>query len=243
MKLMERWYSGRIYRDVNVVRWGHYGRPVIVFPTAGGDAEEVERRHLVGSLEGLLDAGRIKVYSCDSVAGSAMMLNEGSPAYRGALLKAYQEFVRYEMVPAIRADCVDPDIEVIAAGASVGAFNAVALMCRFPDVVSAAVGMSGTYDLARFIGDGAGEELYFATPLYFLPGLNGALLETLRTRFAILATGQGRWENAGESWRMAEVLGAKGVPNRVDAWSAEYDHDWPTWWRMLPQYLTELTGG
>jgi esterase/lipase superfamily enzyme len=40
---------------------------------------------------------------------------------------------------------------------------------------------------------------------------------------------------------MAGVLGAKGVPNRVDNWGAQYDHDWATWHRMLPHYLTELT--
>jgi esterase/lipase superfamily enzyme len=243
MKLVERWYSGRVYQDVTVVRWGHFGQPVIVFPTAGGDAEEIERMGLLDALGGLLEAGRIKVYSCDSVAGAAIMRGEGSAGFRGALLKAYQEFARFEMVPAIRADCLSPEISVVTAGASVGAFNAVSMLCRFPDAVSAAVGMSGTYDMARFVGGGAGEELYFATPMYFLPGLNGGHLEALRSRFAILASGEGRWENIGESWRMADVLGSKGIPNRVDVWGPDYDHDWPTWRRMLPQYLAELTGG
>ena len=57
----------------------------------------------------------------------------------------------------------------------------------------------------------------------------------------LLASGEGDWEDIGESWRMAEVLGAKGIPNRVDSWGPEYRHDWPTWHRMLPQYLRELT--
>jgi esterase/lipase superfamily enzyme len=56
-----------------------------------------------------------------------------------------------------------------------------------------------------------------------------------------MAFGQGRWEDPGESWRLAGVLGDKGVPNRVDAWGPEYDHDWPTWREMLPKYLDELT--
>ena len=40
----------------------------------------------------------------------------------------------------------------------------------------------------------------------------------------------------------AHVLGSRGVPNRVDPWGPEWHHDWPTWRRMLPQYLDELTG-
>ena len=50
-------------------------------------------------------------------------------------------------------------------------------------------------------------------------------------------SGEGRWEDPEQSWRMAHVLGSKGIPNRVDAWGKEFDHDWPTWRRMLPHYL------
>jgi len=154
--------------------------------------------------------------------------------------RAQLEFVRYELIPMIRLDCDSPDITVMTAGASIGAFNAVALMCHYPDVVTNAIGMSGTYDISRFVGEDAGDDLYFATPSYFLPGLNGEHLALLRSRKAILASGEGRWENIGESWRLAHVLGSKGIPNRVDPWGSEYDHDWSTWREMLPKYLGEL---
>jgi esterase/lipase superfamily enzyme len=102
--------------------------------------------------------------------------------------------------------------------------------------------MSGTYDLERLLGFAGAEDYYFAAPLAFLPNLgDGDQLDRLRSRFVLLAFGQGRWENADESWRMAGALGAKGVPNRVDPWGREHDHDWPTWRAMLPVYLDELT--
>jgi esterase/lipase superfamily enzyme len=116
----------------------------------------------------------------------------------------------------------------VAAGSSIGAFNAVAVLCRFPDAFVQAIGMSGTYDIAPLVGDGAGMDLYFSAPLYFQPELDGEHLERLRARYVLLASGQGRWEDIGQSWRMARVLGDKGVPNRVDAWGPESDHDWPT---------------
>jgi esterase/lipase superfamily enzyme len=56
----------------------------------------------------------------------------------------------------------------------------------------------------------------------------------------VLASGDGEWEDVGESWPMAEVLGAKGVPNRVDDGGPQWAHQWPTWRQMLPQYLREL---
>ena len=75
-----------------------------------------------------------------------------------------------------------------------------------------------------------------------MPGLpDGWQLDALKRRFVITATGSGRWEDAGESWRLAAVLGGRGIPNRVDDWGGSYDHDWPTWREMLPKYLGELS--
>lgn len=241
MKMRDRWYSPRLESDVTVVRWGHFGRPVIVFPTAGGDAEEVERMLLIDALGDLIEAGRIKVYSCDSIAGYAMVRGDGDARYRAALLNGFHGFVREEMIPAIWADCRTPGADVVVSGASIGAFNAIAMLCRYPEVVSHAIAMSGTFDIASFIGPDAGEALYFATPLYFLPGMQGPALERLQHRFAVLASGEGRWENIEHSWRLAKVMGQKGIPNRVDPWGPEYDHDWPTWRVMLPHYLSQVS--
>lgn len=238
-KTGSRWFSHRIGQEIGLVRWGHWGVPVLLFPTAGGDAEEVERMHLIGALGPLIDAGRIKVYSCDSIAGRAFAAGWGSVEQRCALLDRYQQAVAEEVVPAIRADC-GGEVAAIAAGASIGAFMAVAVICRYPWLFRAAVGMSGTYDLERLFGFGGTGDYYFSAPLSFLPGLGGPALDLLRQRFVILAYGQGRWESPEESWRMAGVLGAKGVANRVDPWGAEYDHDWPSWRRMLPVYLDDL---
>ena len=104
-KTVSRWRSGRLHRDISLVRWGHYGLPVLLFPTAGGDAEEIERMWVIDVLSGLIEAGRIKVYSCDSLAGAALASKEGSVAHRCWMLNQFHEFVAHEAVPAIRTDC------------------------------------------------------------------------------------------------------------------------------------------
>lgn len=237
-KKIERWLSDRMRQEITLARWGHFGTPVLVFPTAGGDAEEIERHHLLGHLEPLIDAGRIKVYSCDSLAGRAMARGEGSVAYRAWLFNQFQQAVAKEVVPAIHADT--GPLDVIVAGASIGAFNSLALICRWPEIFRTAICMSGTYDIERFLG-GFTDDLYFSSPLHFLPGLQGPSLEQLRRRFVVLASGTGPWEDIDSSWAAAKALGSKGVPNRVDDWGPKYEHDWPTWWAMLPTYLDQLT--
>lgn len=240
VKATERWYSERLGRPIGLSRWGHYGTPVLVFPTAGGDADEIEHNGLVDACRPLIEAGRVKLYSCDSVAGRAMLEKEGSPEHRMELLDQFHQCVVSEVVPAVRADLGGAHVPVVVAGASIGAFNAVAVLCRFPEVFRAAVAMSGTYRLRRLLDGSFSDHLYFASPLDFLPGLDGEQLDTLRQRFVLLASGQGAWEDVGESWAVADALGRKGVPNRVDLWGEEWPHEWHTWHRMLPQYLDEL---
>jgi len=240
MSVTDRWFSDRMQQPITLARWGHFGTPVLVFPTAGGDAEEIERMHLVGACAELIDGGRIKLYSCDSVAGRAMVAKSGSPEYRMWLLNQFHEAVVNEVVPAIHADLDGQQLPIVTAGASIGAFNALAVLCRYPHVFGAAVGMSGTYGVDRFYDGAFNDDLYVSSPIHFLPNLEGAQLETLQHRFAILASGLGAWENAGESWNAADVLGRKGIPNRVDEWGTEWDHEWPTWRKMLPLYLDEV---
>ena len=229
-------------REVQVVRWGDAGTPVIFFPTAAGDAEEVERFLMVDALAPLLEAGRLKFYSVDSIPGQVWLKETNRSPYATWIQTAFDGFVAEELVPAIRADCASEDIEIIVSGASIGAYNALAAICRHPGLFSQAICLSGTYELSKFLEGEMDEAWYYASPLHFVPDLpeNHDDLKLLRERFVLLAHGTGRWESAEESWQVASCLGARGIPNRVDEWGPEWDHDWPTWRNMLPQYLDEL---
>jgi esterase/lipase superfamily enzyme len=155
------------------------------------------------------------------------------------LFNQYHDAIASEVVPAIQADTGGH--EIVAAGSSIGAFNALAMVCRYPQLFRAAICMSGTYHMEKFIG-GFNDDLYFSSPVHFVQGMEGPQLDLLRQRFVVLASGSGRWEDTSESWAVAKVLGERGIPNRVDDWGPDYDHDWPTWWKMLPTYVDEIVG-
>ena len=236
------WHSERLGEEVNVVRWGAVGTPVLLFPTAAGDAEECERFLMIDTLSEFLAEKRIKLYSVNSVAGEAWV-EKKTASEAAAVQNSFDSFIYHEVVPAIRRDCESQDVEIVVSGASIGAYNALAAICRHPDVFSKAICMSGTYDMRKFTGDEQlGEDFYYSSPLDFLPDLDddGDHLRGLRERFVLLTHGEGRWEEPAQSWRVADMLGSRGVPNRVDAWGQEWDHDWPTWRAMLPKYLDEL---
>jgi esterase/lipase superfamily enzyme len=231
-------------QEVDVVRWGHKGQPVLLYPTAGGDAEECERFLMIDALGPLIGDGKVRVYAVDSIAGRCWIDKDTSPAHKSWLQRQFLSFVRHELVPAIRADCKTPEIPVWVAGASIGAFQSLLSICTFPDVFTYAICMSGTFDMARWMGGQHPADYHFASPLHFMAYMpESEQLSLLRKRFVLLPTGEGRWEAPWESWRVANMLGGKGVPNRVDLWSKDWHHDWVTWRAMLPKYLEELTRG
>ncbi len=243
-KATETWHSERLGREITMARWGDVGTPVLVFPTAGGDAEEIERFHLVTAVSEFLSGQKAKIYSVDSLAGRAWLTEDNSSKPAGEIQNRFDSMLYHELLPAIRKDCEDDAVTIVTAGASLGAYNALAFLCRHPDACHAAICMSGTYGLEKFIEGPVTNDYYYSSPLHFIPDLDegGDHLRQLRERFVVLCHGEGQWEDPNESWRVANVLGKRGIPNRVDSWGEEHWHDWVTWRAMLPKYLEELLG-
>ncbi len=48
---------------MNIIVHGHWGPPMILFPTSGGDEGEYERQSLIGAIGDHIDAGRVKTFS------------------------------------------------------------------------------------------------------------------------------------------------------------------------------------
>jgi esterase/lipase superfamily enzyme len=224
-----------------IVRWGGYGVPVLLFPSAGGDCEELERQGVIAALATLLDSGRIKLYSVDGTAARRWLAGRDPPETRSRVQNAYDAWIHEQVVPQIRQDCRDESVRIVVAGAAFGAFNAVASLCRHPDVFQSAIGVSGRYDLWRYLAGSMNQDFYFSSPLHYLPGLgDSAQLATLRSRTVILACGDGPYEEPAESARMEQVLQAKSIPHRLEWWGPRYDHDWNSWRAMFHKYLSEV---
>jgi esterase/lipase superfamily enzyme len=158
------------------------------------------------------------------------------------LTHQFHQYVKHEVAPAIRKDCKSPEIPIWTAGSSIGAFHAVAAVCRFPDIFHRALAMSGTYNLLRFIERPDPTEYFFvSSPLHFVPTLAGQHLDVLRTRYIHFASGEGKWEDINESFRLAKLLGKMGIPNWVESWGKDADHDWVTWRAHMPKILDAWT--
>jgi esterase/lipase superfamily enzyme len=236
------WTSRGLPEPARLARWGHFGTPVLLFPSAGGSFEEAEQFHLIAALSELIGAGRIKVYSVDGTAVRAWLSGTLPPAACARLQDRYDEFVYEEVLPRIRQDCHVAGIEPIVAGISLGAFAALSALCRHPDGFSVGVGLSGIYDLPRRVTGIPSDRIPAFTPARHLSGLldGSAALRQLRRRHIVLGSGEGGYETPAESRLLASVLQTKQIPCRLRLEGSDRDHDWSAWRELLPRYLRDL---
>ena len=226
------WTTPRFKEPARLIRWGHFGTPVLVFPTAGGDCEEIERFHLTSALGELIDQGRIKAYSVDGLAVRAWLSAPSTERASTHLQDAYDSFLYEDVLERVRLDCQNQRIEPILAGASRGAAVAIATLCRHPDSFRAAIGVSGLYDWAGDCSRGY-------QPLACLTAIAAPQLEKLRQRIIVLGTGEGDYERPEDSRHLSQTLVAKGVPCRLNLWGPARTHTWSTWRDLFPRLLAE----
>lgn len=235
---IQKWYSPRLDKNMEIVAYGHYGFALLLFPTAAADYLEYERFYLIDSIRHHIEAGKCKVYSINSINSESWLNSRMKPKAKAIRHQQYNGYITKEVVPFIFNDC-GGRVPIITSGASLGAFHAVNTVLRSPDLFDGFIAMSGTYDLKWYADKYYDENVYFNSPVDYMPNLNDEYwLNLLRAkRHLHFVTGQGPYEHPKSSIDMGDILRKKGIPCEVDLWGHDMRHDWPTWRLMLPHYL------
>ncbi|MBA8795682.1 esterase/lipase superfamily enzyme [Friedmanniella endophytica] len=234
-------------RNLHVIRYGHWGRPVLVFPSEAGRAWDFENNGMIEAVRPLIEAGRVKLYCVDSLDAETWSDQWLPTEERARRHGVYTRWLIDQVVPFVHADSGGPPApgsELITTGCSLGAYHAVQFTLQRADLAPLAIGLSGNYDPSTWRPWGeTGEALYFANPTSYVPHLHGDHLEWLRQRVSILlVVGQGAWEThptgaLPSSVRFAEILRSKGIRSELDLWGYDVSHDWEWWARQLAHHL------
>jgi esterase/lipase superfamily enzyme len=225
----------------DVLAYGHWGRPVIAFPSQQGECWQYEERGMIDAVAGLLDAGRVKLYCVDSY-DSWSWHDHGLPLEERARRHGtYEWWILERVVPFVFGDCGGPT-EIIVTGPSFGAYHAANFAFKRADVFPLAICQSGVYDVSVVGWGERGESVYFNNPMDYVGHLHGDHLDWLRGRLSVLLLcGQGQWEDttgALESTkRFAGLLAEKGIRHELDLWGWDVAHDWPAWRAQLAHHL------
>ena len=226
-----------------VISYGHWGRPVLVFPSEQGRAYDYENNGMVDAVADLIDAGRVKLYCVDSFDAQTWSRADLPLEERARRHGAYESWIVDHVVPFVHADCGGPT-DIATTGCSLGAFHAVNFALKRADLFPVAIGLSGNYDAAAWNSWGErGDATYFNNPIDYVAHLGGDHLDWLRLRLSIvLVVGQGAWEThptgaLPSTRQFAGLLQDKGIPCELDLWGHDVAHDWPWWQRQLAHHL------
>jgi len=223
---------------MGVTVFGHWGPPLLAFPTSHGDEWELERHGLIDAVGEFIDAGRVKVF-CVGSNNHESFLNRGAhPFHRSWRQRMFDEYIRAEVVPFIASSCQTQGISISTMGSSLGAYHAANTLFRYPDVVKRCYALSGVYDLRRFMNGMYDDNFYFHNPVDYLQNVSDPwILGNLATCEIRLVTGSGPWEESSHSYTLSGILARKGIRHHLDDWGARGGHDWPYWKEQMREYL------
>jgi esterase/lipase superfamily enzyme len=228
-----KWYSPTLGTDFEMLVYGHYGTPVIVFPTTMGRYFESKDFKLIDSAAQLVNDGKIKLYCVDSIDKHSWYNKKVHPADRVKNHQVYDRFIIDEIINSIRHNYGMQ--KVVVAGASFGGYHAINFALKHPDKVSHAISMSGSFDIRSFLDGHYDDNVYFNNPVDFVQNHDHPDLWNLK-----IVLGYGEWDICKDAnLHMSYLLSKKGINH----WLDEYrwaEHDWPLWRQMFPKYLSNI---
>jgi esterase/lipase superfamily enzyme len=228
-------HSSRLSREMELLIFGHAGTAVLVFPTSGGRFYEFEDHGMVAALAGKIDSGQVQLFCVDSVNAESWYNRAIHPRARIARHVEYESYLLNEIVPLVRER--NREGKLITLGCSFGGYHAANLALRRPEIFSGFVSLSGAFDLSAFLDGYYDEDCYYHLPTHYLPSLTDRwYLDRYCANRFVIATG---WDDhcLNENRNLDRILNEKGIAHRFDVWEAENSHDWPTWRRMVVEYL------
>ena len=217
-------WSAVLDREMEFKVYGHGGVPVLALPARGGRFYDWENNGMPDAAARLLHEGKIQLFCADSI--------DGELAARIAELNAPESKEK----PLIW--CV---------GVDTGAYQAVQCRLRRPRTFAGAMGLSGLYDMGRFLGSAEDDLVLRSSPLAALHK-NGIcdrnVLSKAEENSLLLCVGQGGYEGdaLADTQALADTLSEVGFPCHLEVWGGDVSHDWYWWGKEFGMFAERLFG-
>src|SRR3984885_16034372 len=190
------WHSPSLNKEMPIATYGSYGFALLMIPTAAADYLEYERFQLLDHIAQFVDAGKVKVFSINSINTESWMNDHMDPYHKAVRQNQFNNYVYNEVVPFIRNN-TSWETPIITCGASFGALHSVNLFLKRPDLINGCIGMSGVYDLTEYTRGYYDEDVYFNSPQHYIPNLSDDwyLSNIRKSNHIHILTGSGDYED------------------------------------------------
>jgi len=228
------WHSPALGRSMELLWYGHWGRPVLAFPTSHGSVRQNEDFGLIDGLRDKIEGGEIQVCCVDTVDQESWYNKGAHPGWRAQRHDQYDRYLVTEMIPFIRGKAQRDD--VITYGASFGAYHAANVAFRHPELISRVIVFSGVFEIHQFLDGYWDETCYFHSPTAYIYHWNDEWVGRARRMGIVVATGE--HDHIVQKTRdFAGLLRSKGLPVHEEIWPGVFGHDWPFWREHLRRFV------
>jgi len=237
-RTIDSWWSPSLQKDMPIVSYGHYGFAVLLVPTAAADYLEYERFQLIETLASQINDGRFRVFSINSINNESWLNYQLLGEHKAIRHNQFNKYVLDEVIPYIKTH-TSPETPIYICGASFGALHSMNLFLKRPDLINGVIAMSGVYDLTEYSRGFYDEQVYFNSPVHYLPNLTDEwyLSRIKSSQHIHILTGSGDYEDPSAANNLSGILHQKGIEHELSVWGQEWKHDWSTWRAMLPEWL------
>lgn len=238
---IHNWYSPALRKEMQIAVYGHYGFPLLMFPSAAADFLEYERFDMIQSIAPYINSGKCKVFSINSINSESWLNNNMYPPHKSIRHGEYNNYILSEVVPFIFNHCKGR-MPIITTGVSFGALHAANVFFRSPDIFRGTIALSGIYDLKYYTKGYYDDNVYYNSPSDYLSNMqNDWRVSAIRNNLGIIiGSGRGDFEMPSASEHLSYLLNRLEVRHWLDIWGYDKKHDWPTWRDMLPYFLSHF---
>ena len=231
----QKWFSPSLNRHMEMLIFGHAGKPVLFFPTRSARFYDLENWKIIGAMSEKIASGQIQVFCVDSVDMESFYSNI-PPHQRILRHMQYERYLIKEVIPFIRKR--NKSREITVAGCSLGGYHAMNLGLKHPTVFDKIVAMSARYDLTQALPyfadlfDGYYDEnIYYNMPNHFVPQIDDKkLVGQLKNIDITIVIGR---DDAflSDNQKLSASLQNIGVPHKLYIWEEEAHR--PRYWRQM----------
>lgn len=228
-------YSHILGVSLKIEVTGHFGHPILMFPTSNGDYTQNHDFKLNDSINYFVEQGIVKLYNIETIDKYSFYDKNIHAAERIRNYEMYMQFLIQEYVPYLQAlHCVH---RVAVAGASFGGYHASNFAFRFPDVVSHLFCLSGAFTIRNFMDGFNGDLVYYNCPREFM--MNDEAWKFSHMHIVLSTSDEDIC--LAQTKEMSTTLNSKGINHWYDErkWIS---HDWPLWRMVFPMFMGKLFG-
>ncbi|MHC9540835.1 MAG: alpha/beta hydrolase-fold protein [Vulcanimicrobiota bacterium] len=229
------WYSHRVGRNMGVLRYGHWGPPMIYFPTCGGSHGEFDYYRLQDDLWWFIENGKIQIFCVDSTNNSTWYNPWLHPADRVRGYLAYESYMLEEVIPLVRN--LSRNDHIGCTGFSLGGFTSFNMACKYPHIFKFAMSCGGVFDTSDFLEGYHDMNVYFNNPVEYLSNMNdNYYLDMYRNNTRLILMGGGHDKFVDSTYQMHDILSRRGIPHHYEIWPGPCDHH-EYWWKKQFPYI------